>query len=122
LDAADQVEGALSHMESLPKGQPLRSLRRASTGALERVQPAGVDELECGQVEDETHRAACLSIQLTLEQSSGGAIEAAAEPEDHDARAALGADGKCSTLTDTLSFACIHAPSVGPIHETVTRG
>ena len=69
LGAADQIEGTLSHMESLPKGQPLRSLGRAPTGSLERVEPARVNELKAGQVKDQTHRAARLGIELTLEQS-----------------------------------------------------
>jgi hypothetical protein len=92
LDVARELERALGHMESLPEGEPLIALGRASMGSHERLQPDGVDELEPGQIDDQTGRLACLGIELTVEQSGGGSVELAAQPQDQHVRAALPAD------------------------------
>jgi hypothetical protein len=137
LDVAGEFERALAHMESLPEGEPLIALGRASMGSHERLQPDGVDELEPGQIDDQTGRLACLGIELTVEQSGGGSVELAAQPQDQHVRAALPADRE-RTGRAPLWFpghrelaAVLHDPSVllvhacskyRSVHETVTGG
>jgi hypothetical protein len=124
-------------MRSVPEGEPLIVLARPSKGSHEPVQPAGVDEPEGGQIDDHMRRMARLGIELTVEQSRGGLIERAAQPEDQHVRAALGADGErtdrgplgfwasarlLASAVTSVCVSCMPAPSVGLTHETVTGG
>jgi hypothetical protein len=94
LGVAGELEQALCHTGSLPDGQPLIVLRRASMCSHERVQSARVHELEPGQIDDQTRHAARLRIKLTVKQTRGGSIERAAQPQDQHVRAALPTDGE----------------------------
>jgi hypothetical protein len=122
LDVAGELEGALGHVESLPEGEPLIALGRASMGSHERLQPDRVDELEPGQIDDHTGRLACLRIQLTVEQNRGGSVQFAAQPQDQHVRTALGADGERPGrapfwFSDHGELAAVrHGPSVLLVH------
>jgi len=83
-----------SRVGSLPEGRSLIVLGRASMGSHERLKPAGVDGCEAGQIDDDVRRVAGLCIELALQQSRGGVIELAAQPEDQHVRSVLGADGE----------------------------
>jgi hypothetical protein len=122
LDVAGELERALAHMESFPEREPLLALGRAFMGSHERLQPDRVNELEPGQIDDQTGRLTGLRIELPVEQSGGGSVELPAQPQDQHVRAALPADreragGAASRFSDDGDLAAVlHDPSVLLVH------